>query len=183
MNRDFLDAKLAELPLYQYAYIKTADLLFSDRVRWICEHECPMYGKSWACPPGVGEVRQCKDRCLQYGSCLMVATIAEVHDIADINETLETRAPHEHLTNQIRDLMREQGVEPYILSTESCSICDRCAYLDGQPSRMPEKMHPCVESHGINLLGLIEEQGLAFQYGENVVTWFSLLFFRDEENG
>jgi hypothetical protein len=36
-----------------------------------------------------------------------------------------------------------------------------------------------VESHGINLLGLIAEQGLEFQYGENVVTWFSLLFFND----
>ena len=38
-------------------------------------------------------------------------------------------------------------------------------------------MHPCVESHGINLLSIIEELGLTFQYGENVVTWFSLLLY------
>ena len=38
-------------------------------------------------------------------------------------------------------------------------------------------MHPCVESHGINILGIIEELGLSFQYGENVVTWFSLFFY------
>jgi hypothetical protein len=38
-------------------------------------------------------------------------------------------------------------------------------------------MHPCVESHGINILPLIEELGLCFQYGENVVTWFSLLLY------
>jgi hypothetical protein len=38
-------------------------------------------------------------------------------------------------------------------------------------------MQPCVESHGINILGLLEDRGLSFQYGENVVTWFSLLFF------
>jgi hypothetical protein len=36
-----------------------------------------------------------------------------------------------------------------------------------------------VESHGINLLGLLERCGLQFQYGENVVTWFSLLFFNE----
>lgn len=57
--------------------------------------------------------------------------------------------------------------------------CQRCAILDGMPCRFPERMHPCVESHGINLLAVLDELGLAFQYGENVVTWFSLLFFND----
>ena len=75
------------------------------------------------------------------------------------------------------DLLREQGIEPYVLSTESCAECARCAWLDGQPCRFPERMHPCVESHGINILPLIEELGLCFQYGENVVTWFSLLLY------
>ena len=136
-----------------------------------------MYGKSWACPPGVGTVEECRRRCRKYGNCLMLATITEVNDIANIEETLSTRGPHEDITNQVRDLMREQGVEPYVLSTEACTVCERCAILDGQPCRMPERMHPCVESQGINLLPLLEEQGLTFQYGENVVTWFSLLFF------
>ena len=38
-------------------------------------------------------------------------------------------------------------------------------------------MHPCVESQGINLIPLLEKFGLDFQYGQNVVTWVSLLFF------
>ena len=74
------------------------------------------------------------------------------------------------------DLLREAGLRPYILSTEACALCERCAILDGQPCRMPDKMHPCVESHGINVIPILEEQGLTFQYGENVVTWISLLF-------
>ena len=44
-----LEASLAELPLYTYDFIDPARLEFSDRIRWICQHECPMYGKSWAC--------------------------------------------------------------------------------------------------------------------------------------
>jgi len=107
----------------------------------------------------------------------MISTITEVRDIADLAETLATRPEHEAITNQVRDLMRQQGVEPYILSTEACAECDRCAILDGEPCRMPERMHPCVESHGINVLPIIDELGLTFQYGENVVTWFSLLFY------
>ena len=177
LNRELLEQQLLELPLYAYFFIQPETLEFSDRIRWICEHECPMYGKSWACPPGVGTVSECRGKCLKYRNCLMIATITEVSDISDINETLATRPEHEQITNQVRDLMRQQGVEPYILSTESCAECERCGYLDGEPCRLPERMHPCVESHGINLLGPIDEVGLAFQYGENVVTWFSLLFY------
>ena len=177
LNRELLEEKLAELPLYVYHFMTPEELDFNERIRWICEHECPMYGKSWACPPAVGAVAECKAKCLQYKNCLMISTITEVSDIASIDETLATRPEHEEVTNMVRELFREQGIEPYILSTESCAACERCAVLDGEPCRDPERMHPCVESHGINILPVIDELGLTFQYGENVVTWFSLLLY------
>lgn len=177
MNRELLEEQLAGLPLYLYDFLDPKELEFSQRIRWICEHECPMYGKSWACPPGVGSVDRCREKCLGYEQCLMIATVTEVADISDIRETLATRPEHEAVTNQVRDLLRQQGVEPYILSTEACDICQRCAILDGQPCRMPGRMHPCVESHGINVIPMLESRGLEFQYGENVVTWISLLFY------
>ena len=172
-----LEEGLAELPLYIYSFIDPKGLEFSDRIRWICEHECPMYGKTWACPPGVGTVECCKAKCLSYEKCLMISTITEVADITNIEETLATRGDHEAVTNQVGELLKEQGIEPYILSTEACAICERCAILDGKPCRFPEKMHPCVESHGINVIPTLESCGLEFQYGDNIVTWFSLLFF------
>ena len=176
MDKEKIEQRLSELPLYIYGWIDPKALEFSGRIRWICEHECPMYGQSWACPPGVGSVGDCQGKCLRYENCLMISPIPEVPDIANINETLATRGDHEAITNQVGDILREAGLRPYILSTEACALCDRCAILDGQPCRFPEKMHPCVESHGINVIPILEEQGLAFQYGENVVTWISLLF-------
>ena len=177
MNRELLEQKLSELPLYIYDYVRFEELEFNDRIRWICEHECPMYGKSWACPPAVGSVKECQRKCLHYENCLLISTIVEVEDITNIEETLATRPEHEEITNQVRDIFREQGVEPYVLSTEACTLCDHCAYLDGQPCRFPEKMHPCVESHGINVVPVLESRGLEFQFGANVVTWISLLFY------
>ena len=136
-----------------------------------------MYGKSWACPPGVGSLNQCKGKCLRHENCLLISSIVEVDDIADMEETLATRPEHEALTNEVADIMRELGAEPYILSTEACTICETCAILDGQPCRFPEKMHPCVESHCINVVPILESRGLEFQFGANVVTWVSLLFY------
>ncbi len=177
LDKTLFEEALSELPLYTYFYISPKDLEFSSRIRHICKAECPMYGKTWACPPAVGEVDECQRRCLSCENCLVIGSVAEVADIADLEQTLATRGGHEELTNQVRDLMQTQGVEPYILSTEACAICERCAWLDGQPCRLPEKMHPCVESHGINLIPVLEENGMEFQYGSNIVTWYSLLFY------
>ena len=177
MNQELLEQQLSELPLYIYDFFDPRELEFSSRIRWICEHECPMYGKSWACPPGVGSLNQCKGKCLQHENCLLISSIVEVNDIADMEETLATRPDHEALTNEVAAIMEEMGVKPYILSTEACTICERCAILDGQPCRFPEKMHPCVESHCINVVPILEANGLEFQFGANVVTWISLLFF------
>ena len=177
MDRNLLEQQLQELPLYIYAYIDPSSIEFSDRIRYICQTECPMYGRTWACPPGVGEVSVCKEKCLSYQNCLLIGTITEVSDNANIEESLATRPAHEKITNQVRDLMREQGVNPYILSTEACAVCERCAYLDGLPCRMPGKMHPCVESQGINIVPLLEENGLPFLQDVSTVTWYSMFFY------
>ena len=179
IDRELLDAQLSELPLYIYTYIDPEKLEFSPRIRWICQNECPMYGQTWACPPGVGEVCQCEQKIRSYRHCLMVGTITEVEDIIDIEAGLATRGPHEEVTNQVRDLLRAQGVDPYILSTEACAVCERCAILDGQPCRFPQRMHPCVESQGIIISDLAEKHGIPFLYGGNIVTWFSLILYND----
>lgn len=177
LNQERLLQQMNELPLFFYHFFSPEELDFSERIRWICENECPMYGKSWACPPAVGTVEQCKARCMKYENCLMISTIVEVNDIANIEETLKTRGDHEAITNQVRDFMREQDIDPYVLSSEACAACEQCAYKEGKKCRLPDRMHPCIESHGINILPMIEELGLMFQYGENVVTWFSLLLY------
>ena len=177
MNRELFAEKMSELPVYIYDFFDPRELEFSERIRWICQSECPKYGTTWACPPGVGTVPECREKCLSYSECLLISSIAEVEDISDIDETLATRPAHEELTEQVAALLREQGVQPYILSPQACAICSRCAILDGQPCRHPDRMHPCVESHGINVVPILERLGLEFQFGCNVVTWISLLFF------
>ncbi len=179
IDKEKIEQALSELPLYVYSYIDPSAIEFSDRIRWICENECPMYAKTWACPPGVGTVEACKAKCLSYNSCLLVGTITEPEDFYSMESALATRPEHEAITAQVQKILQEQGIEPYILSTEACAICEHCAILEGKPCRHPEKMHPCVESHGINLIPTLEDIGLAFQYGDNMITWYSLLFFNE----
>lgn len=136
-----------------------------------------MYGKTWACPPAVGTVEECRARCLSYPHALYLTTLTEVSDIANLDETLATRAPHEAVTREALAILKPHVKDVMALSTEACAICEHCAYPDA-PCRHPELMFPCVESHGIIVTALAEKEGIDF-YGGNLVTWFSLLLFRE----
>ena len=66
MDKQAVEQQLCQLPVSQYAWIDPRKIEFSDRVRYVCKHECPMYGTSWACPPAVGTVEACRNRVLSY---------------------------------------------------------------------------------------------------------------------
>ena len=91
MDRNRLEEGMRELPIVQYEFFDTAELTFSPRVRLVCETDCARWGTSWACPPAVGTVEECRERCLRYPRALLITTMNEVADIADLEETLPTR--------------------------------------------------------------------------------------------
>ena len=176
MNRDYIERRISEYPIFEYAFIEPQKLRFLPQVRHICETECPQYGRSWSCPPAVGTVEECERRCARYREGFLFTTIAEVEDMEDMQAMLKTRMEHEEITRKVRDLFLEQCKEVCVLSTESCAVCDKCAYPDG-PCRFPDKMFPCIESYGILVTELAEDYGLGFMNGTGVVTWFSLVLF------
>ncbi len=178
LDRKLLEEQMCELPIFEYHYIDVSRLTFTQRVRDICRTECPMYGKSWACPPGTGTVEECRQRCLAYRKALLIATVTEVSDIANIRETLDTRADHEEVTRQVAEFVRQQTGDVYVLSSEACDEGETCAYADA-PCRFPDRMNPCIESHGILRTDTLEQLGIEFQYGSNIVTWFSLIFYNE----
>ncbi len=174
--RNMVEEKLQELPVVQYAWLEEREIPFSGRVREICQSECPRYGTSWSCPPGVGTVEECRDRCAGFPGAFVFTTIAEVMDAADMEETLATRGAHEEVTKEIREIFRKAGCRTLALSADSCAICDKCAYPDA-PCRHPERMLPCLESYGIIVPELAQKAGIEFMNGANIVTWFGVILF------
>ena len=74
---------------------------------------------------------------------------------------------------------RRSATRPSALSTESCDLLrEHCAYLEGKPCRFPEKMHPCLESHGVVVNELVERHSMEYSLGGNTILWFSMVLFR-----
>ena len=44
--------------------------------------------------------------------------------------------------------------------------------------RFPERMHPCLESHGVVANELVEKHSMEYNLGGNTILWFSLVLFR-----
>ena len=177
MNHREIEALITRYPIYQYAFVSTDDIEFTDKVRSICKKECARYGKSWSCPPAVGTLDECKNRCRRFPEALFFSTIADVEDYSDMDRLLETRMEHEKITGEIEELLKKEGNQCYTLSSDSCALCEKCTY----PKRScvhPEQMHPCIESHGIVIIPLVEANHMDYFMGERMVVWFSLIFLQ-----
>ncbi len=174
--RAMLEEEIRELPVIQYAWVSKEEIPFSERVRTICKEECPRYGKSWACPPGVGTVEECRAACSAFEGAFVFTTVAEVQDIMNMEETLATRGGHEDVTREIRFLFQQHSLRTLAMSGDSCAICPECAYPAG-PCRYPERMIPCIEGYGIVVPLLAQRAGIAFENGGGVVTWFGLILY------
>ena len=78
------DRDLKKTGISRYGFISTAEILFSDAVRKICENDtCRLYGRTWACPPAVGTVEQCRQRCLRYEKAMVFDAVYPLTDPFD----------------------------------------------------------------------------------------------------
>ena len=65
-NERIIEEFIYDYPICEFYHITKNDLVFSDKVRYICEHECQRYNKSWACPPVIGSIEECMKECDEY---------------------------------------------------------------------------------------------------------------------
>lgn len=170
-----IESILAKYPVCQYGFLKSEEITFTDRVRQICQNECPRYGSSWSCPPGTGTVEECQKRCTSYHYALVFTTLAEVEHFDDLQETLATRFAHEKIVKALRGQIEALGEACFALSSESCALCPSCAYP--RPCRHPDYMLPCIESQGILVTEAAEKCGIEYFYDSHTVTWYGILFF------
>ena len=126
----------------------------------------------------MGTLEECKKRIKKYPQAVFFSSVAEVSDILNMEEMLSTRRAHEDLTTEVGRCLKEEGYETVILSTESCDICEKCAYIEGKPCRHPDRMHPCLESHGVVVNEIVEEQPMEYNLGGNTILWFSMVLIR-----
>ena len=169
---------LRSLGLGDCGLISPTQIEFGDEIRAICAgNGCRRYGTTWACPPAVGTVEECKARCLQFEHALVFNQFYNLEDSFDWEGMMRAGVEFKNACDRLQDYIQGKLPHYHLLSNESCHRCEKCTYPDA-PCRHPDRMYPCVESHGILATDIAEKHGIDFFDG-NIVTWFSLIFYRD----
>ena len=121
---DRIRAAADETGLYEYGAISTKDLEYSREVRKICEgNSCRQYGASWACPPAVGTLAECRKRVERYDTLLLFSQKYELADSFDFEGMGAALEDFKKLADRFhRRIWAELG-DFLLLSNEGCGRC------------------------------------------------------------
>ena len=171
------ESKRKEIGITAVGFVNTADIVFSEEVRNICAgNQCRGYGKTWACPPAIGSLAECREKCLRYSSGMVFSVVYPLEDSFDLEGMQEASRQFK----QVCDRLHEKIDFPHLLlSNGGCSRCSSCTYPDA-PCRFPEKLYPALEGSGILVNKLTKSAGIPYIAGVNTVSYFGMICFNQE---
>ncbi len=161
---------------FEAGEVPLSALVFHPEIRAICEENgCRNYSKSWACPPAVGTLEECRARCLDFARFLLFSRAYVLEDSWDFQGMGEAHRDFQRQTDRLDEALGALGLpgRPLILSNEGCIRCRRCTWPDA-PCRFPEKLHPSLEGFGFVVSELAKAAGLSYR-AENGVVYFGAL--------
>lgn len=129
------------------------------------------------CPPDIGEIDALMSRLKGYEKGLLYQTIYAIEDSFDIEGMGEAATNHARVSQAVNDAVKPLLPGNLHLSCGGCNLCERCAKLDGQPCRMPEKALPPMEGYGIDIYQTVKPTALKYTNGQNTVTFFGIVLF------
>lgn len=167
--------------VFQYGLIKPSEISYLQEIREICkDNSCGQYGKSWACPPAVGTVEECKNRCLRYNTMLVFTGKYILDSSFDFDGMMRGMTDFKQLANELEAAVKPYLTDYLILSNEGCGTCKICTYPD-EPCRYPERLHHSMEGYGILVSEAAKKAAVNYNNGENSVTYFGALLFNDTD--
>lgn len=99
--KEIFSREKENLNIHEYAFIKPSVVIFSDEVRMFCEkNNCGMYGTSWACPPAIESIEECKKMCGSFENAFIFTTVTKLKKKYDTAEWLKSRKVHEAITDK-----------------------------------------------------------------------------------
>ena len=158
--------------------LPVSEIIFDPALRKLCEdNRCGKYNRNYGCPPFVGAPEDVIARAKQYENALVMQTISQLEDSYDVEGMMEAGANHNRMTAEVDKKVREKVPGAITLAAGGCTICERCACLDGEPCRFPEKVVPSLSSFCINVARTAGKCGMKYINGQDTVTYFSVILF------
>lgn len=166
MDLDGLSVRETGLPAYDEDMVIRCQSLCKDNL-------CGKYGTNWACPPGFSEHMDSLSE--QYDSTLLLSRTFAC-DPRDRDAVEECNSVMKATLRSVVEHLRSAGIECRGFSDGGCDLCQTCAYPD--PCRFPDRVMPSVSAIGIDMGAYLESVGERFEFRDDSVTFYFLVFIK-----
>ena len=161
-------------------YLPASAIITDPVFRRICEgNACGKFGRCYMCPPDIGPVEELMAQLALYPHAVLYQSIGTIEDSFDFEGMTEVSNRHANLSQRIREAT-PAGQRVLHLTCGGCHVCKRCAKLDNEPCRFPDRALASVESYGVDVYNTTKDTELKYINGVNTVTYFGLLLFEEE---
>ena len=161
----------------EYGIIPTEVLRFYPEVRRICEgNSCGGYDKTWACPPAVGALDECRERVGKYENMFLFSQKFDLEVSFDFEGMHQGMVDFKETVDRLAECVKPVIQGALILSNEGCGRCKKCTYPDA-PCRFPDKLYPSIEGFGFIVSELAKQAGIRYNNGPDTVTFFGAVLF------
>ena len=159
--------------------IPTKDLIYYEELRNYCkENRCGHFGVSWACPPAVGTVEECRRKALEYDYMILFSKAYYLPFAYDLESMRPAVTDFKKSVSALDSTIRPRYPERLILSVDSCYRCEDCTYPDA-PCRFPDELYYTIEGFGFYVIGLAKQARIRYNNGSDYVTLFGAVFYND----
>ena len=180
MDQQKIRQTILDWGAYRVGFVAVKDIQFEREFRNMCaSNACGMYGRSWMCPPCVGEIEDLIAQAKTYRWAMVYQTVNDLEDSYDIEGMLEAGKQMNRLTERIRENL-DFGPDALTLGAGGCRICPVCAKVKNEPCRFPEKAISSLEAYGVNVSRLAELADMKYINGQDTVTYFGTVFYGKE---
>ena len=167
----------AETGFTESGFVEMPALRYLEDVRKICEgNTCRGYGASWACPPAVGTLEECRACVESFRHMLLFSRRYALEDSFDFEGMHRAMSDFKTLVDDYHRRLEPELRDFKLLSNEGCGRCGTCTYPDA-PCRFPELLHHSLEGYGFLVSELAQAAGMRYNGGKNTVTFFGALLF------
>ena len=155
------------------ALLKRDTIELMPEVREMCKkNTCHMYNRRWSCPPGCGDLEECRKKIERYREGIIVQTVGQLEDPMDGETMMETEALHKQNFYEFEKILRERWPGMLPIGAGCCTKCKECTYPDA-PCRFPDQAFSSMEAYGMLVTQVCKANSLDYYYGPCTIAYTS----------
>ena len=127
--------------------------------------------------PDCGSPEEMQRRLAPYRSALVVQSKWPITDYSDFAAIKAAKQWHNRKMLLVIDRLKQEGHRGKMAGASCCTLCERCAILDSQPCRDPERQFSCLSAYCIYVKALAEACGMEYTCADGQLALFGMYAF------